>query len=654
MTYLVAVLDQFARPQLVRDILQRVLKSLLKLHEYGEDVLRSQYSSRLNAWRSTSALRGINQAANEYRQEMIRDGHVLSGWLPQPESRHVEDFLVWFLGSQEPIFNTPSSDVAGMAACLARLGFDILDVESVEHLGTGRGPCTVIYSAQPFLHNMIPSVEGAKAIASRDPSITVPLQRPWEAVRVFPVTKDVQKKCIVAWKRGQKAAKALKVYVQGEDVKGGHYRVPFGGQDAVTYHVISTESPAAGCSGEFLGLVRGFGLYTNFELIKQLQRCLGSTPPSVLSWILATTNFELSEGDIPVSFPNMDDQRKLEAFCVFQSFFMGYYYDIFGRLVETSSLTSQTVEGSWGFRSPDFLRYMRKFRRMVGLPGVRGRAYFRRSHVIALLSMLFLGGQATNYEAKEADESFKGIQCLGIVGKRTLVANSLLGKCASPQQLGRFTLLDVDVGGIPRDFNGLIKPGILPPEFPLQNHVGPYARHDISEVSPGEDVTFHIEADWEADPETVLLCVRHRGRRVACISPFFADRLFCRAFVPPGKKNDTQGSSSRSKISGIEAGISNLTQDEPVLPYSSAGSRCPVLFQALDCPRLRYAACALYGERVNVKVATDCVENARLKPFTGPRRRSGVDVVVGGMTELSMGDISIRQKAVPYFLYEIK
>lgn len=49
---------------------------------------------------------------------------------------------------------------------------------------------------------------------------------------------------------------------------------------------------------------------------------------------------------------------------------------------------------------------------------------------------------------------------MGIVAKRTLVINSLLGKFHSTEEIGPFTLLDVDVGGIPRDSEGLIRPGL--------------------------------------------------------------------------------------------------------------------------------------------------------------------------------------------------
>ncbi|KAI8665409.1 hypothetical protein NCS56_00976600 [Fusarium sp. Ph1] len=169
-----------------RDILYNMLKSLLKLHENGEDILRSQYSSRLNAWRSTAVLRGLGQAAYENRQELIRNDSVMSGWLPKTESSHVEEFFTWLLGSQEPFFKTSSSDVAGMAICLFQLGFDIIDVQSTESLEKSQRPCTVIYSSQPFYHS-ISTPEGVRAIVARDASITVPLEHPEEAVSVFPI-----------------------------------------------------------------------------------------------------------------------------------------------------------------------------------------------------------------------------------------------------------------------------------------------------------------------------------------------------------------------------------------------------------------------------------------------------------------------------------
>ncbi|KAK7228620.1 hypothetical protein V2G26_000790 [Clonostachys chloroleuca] len=231
----------------------------------------------------------------------------------------------------------------------------------------------------------------------------------------------------------------------------------------------------------------------------------------------------------------MEDQNKVEWFRVFQSFFMGYYYEIFGRLIDTSSLASKTVEGSWGFRSAIYFHYIRSCSLMKNLPknSRKVKAYGRPS-LFPILSMLFLGGHATNPEPQKAEDRLIGIECLGMIDKRSLFVNSLLGKFVSLQQVGGFTLLDVDVGGVPRDVHGLVKPG-TPTEIPhydcLEQDPTQSISNNIQAKSPDGDFTMNIEADWAGDSDTALLCVRYKGRRVTSLSPIPLDVLFCHDFV---------------------------------------------------------------------------------------------------------------------------
>ncbi|KAI8716691.1 hypothetical protein NCS52_00963300 [Fusarium sp. LHS14.1] len=659
MTCLVAVLEQFVKQELVRDIVYNMLKSLLKLHENGEDILRSQYSPRLNAWRSTAILRGLNLAADKYRQELVHSGHVVSGLLPRTESRHVEEFLTWLLGSHEPFFKTPSSDIAGIAICLSQLGIDIIDVQSAESLETSQRPCTVIYSAQPFLHS-ITTPEGTRAIVERDASITVPLEHPEEAVSVFPIGHGAQTQCRIAWKEGRKAAKVIRISVQGARTNGNMYQEyyqsargqrPWEVSGSLTarlegsrlvYVLTDSGTPAGRASDELYRLALDFGFTANQEIVTGLENCLGNTLTSVLSWLSTTTSSDEFHIGSDISDAEMTDTQKVDAFCIFQSFIMGYYYDIFGRLVDTSSLASQTVEGSWGFRSADFLRYMRSHSLRTIPPDSPRLRSFGQARLLPLLSMLFAGGHATGYDPERTEERFINVDCLGIIGKRTLIANSLLGKCSSPQQIGCFTLLDVDVGGIPRDSNGLIKPGVLSSEVPLGDCLDDgYEEFDIPESSPPDDITFHIEADWEANPDTVLLCVGYRG-----ISPIPADYLFCDAYVPP-EIGPRQSATRRRLYQGVEAGVSALLRDPPVLPYSYS-PEFPVLFQALNRPGLRYAATALYGRRSDVKVATNCVEKARNAAVEAFGAGEVGFVIVGGLT-----GTAIEGSDVQNLLYEI-
>ncbi|KAJ4215007.1 hypothetical protein NW759_010036 [Fusarium solani] len=370
----------------------------------------------------------------------------------------------------------------------------------------------------------------------------------------------------------------------------------------VTYVVTDAGGPSERASDELYSLALNFGFFANQETVNRLENCLGRTSTGVLGWMWSFTRPDTPEGMLDFTSLEIQNKSKVEAFCIFQSFMMGYYYHIFGRLVDTSSLAAKTVEGSWGFLSPGFLRYMRSYSliRVSSRSGPRVRA-FGRSRLIPLLSMLFVGGHGTNYNPVMAEDAFIKADCLGIIGKRTLIANILLGKCSSPQRIGSFTLLDVDVGGVPRDFNGLIKSGVLPPDIPLLCCLDDgYEQSDTPESSPPEDATFHIEADWEANPETVLLCVRYGGRRLAMVSPIPADYQFCKAYLPP--VTGLRQSLTRNRLSkGVVAEVSTLLQNSPVLQVNAG---VPVLFQALDRPGLRYAATALYGTRAHVKVPT--------------------------------------------------
>lgn len=96
----------------------------------------------------------------------------------------------------------------------------------------------------------------------------------------------------------------------------------------------------------------------NNELLSVLEQTFEHEPSGLLTWLSSQTRGEDSK-DYDILDPDMLDRVKINAFCAFQSFLVGYYYSIFFRVVDMSSLILQTVEGLWGFRSPDFLFYVR-------------------------------------------------------------------------------------------------------------------------------------------------------------------------------------------------------------------------------------------------------------------------------------------------------
>ena len=320
-------------------------------------------------------------------------------------------------------------------------------------------------------------------------------------------------------------------------------------------------------------------------------------------------------GDYEILDHNMIDPAKIEIFCVIQSFFMGYYYTVFLPMVDTSFLKLQTVEGVWGYRSPDFLHYFREHvlstKSLLKTAPVndtkRLQSEISRQAILALLSRLFLGHPA-DISLKSSIAHKSANWCMGVVAKRTLMINSLLGKCQSIEEIGKFTMLDVDVGGVPRDPDGLIRPGF--PEGLEFEFITSYQRN-VVESCPPEDVTFHIEADWDTDADATLLCVRYKGRRISTISPAKADWQFCQAYLEPTDKKTS--SRSRTCLSkGIPAGIESCLESPPRLPVSTVLD-APVLFQAFNRPRLQYTAIALYSGSFYVLLSSDCVATAELR-----------------------------------------
>ena len=109
----------------------------------------------------------------------------------------------------------------------------------------------------------------------------------------------------------------------------------------------------------------------------------------------------------------------------------------------------------------------------------------------------------------------------------------MLNECYHPGEIGRFVLLDVDVSGVPRNIEGIVRSSTQEDFFrgSIIDHLD--ERHVISpfsEDSPPEDATLHIEADWDGDPDRLLMCVRYRGRQISSISPTVADVRFCDSF----------------------------------------------------------------------------------------------------------------------------
>ena len=592
MTCIVAVLDGLADEKTARRTLRLLLKLLLRTTEKGEDLIDAEFNNRLNAWRSNAKVRGLALECQSIREELIKDQILQSGYIPVGDEERIAKALYWLLAENTDQHVTPSIDVVGIMICLERLGFDIIGVE-----GPGLYPdpperaCRVIYSPHAIVGTDIAKWRNRVAhILIRSPSTIVSLQKPHESLTTFPIDGTTAERCRQAWKAGRASARYLKIQVDIPDSRRIRNACDF------HYHVINCGTEPTRTDEGIFQLAFAHALVINQELCQNLQNVM-IEPEDVLNWIYGQTTTPPSTSPLILHYHKLE-RRLMDAFTVFQAFFMGYYYAVFLSLVDTSALQMPTVDGRWGYCSADFLILMRSYCKTTPQKGLS------RQEVIQILSQLLFSHKiAFPNTAREQ-------WCLGVVDKRTLLVQSLLGICRTPQDIGRFVLLDVDVGGIPT-VHGLVLPGIPDARAFVSHMVPTIGAKEVQEQGPEVDFTVHIEADWYGNPDNILLCFRYKGRRVASVNPSCADLLFCYAYVDPVKRI-TEGP-QWTNAPTVECNLSDFQQGRtPSKEVSSKSQDVITLVQVYGRPIMRYAALGFYSvsRLPGIKLASNCLHEA--------------------------------------------
>ena len=577
MVAIVAALDEFMNYIVLKEVMKRLLKMLLRTTEYGEDVLSSQLNDRVNAWRSTAYLRGLSVAVQSHRQDLIAARKVLDGYMPAGEAQVMADFLYWLLSGDTDTLTTPSSDVAGVAKVLSKIGFDILCVE-----GWGENardtPCKVVYT--PALVSVKARVTKSFNPKSpnmwfedtanfwREQSTTVSLTQPEESMSTFPISQAASNETRRAWSVGRRVAASARwqvnttaATVESEDV---------------VYEPIDLGTPIGRIRKEVFALAKHHGFCVNAEYCEGLSSVFEQMDESTLVWLHdQSSRKEVAYREHKhIESPEMQDKNKIEAFTFYQAFMLGYYYAVFLPFVDTSALAIQTVSGAWGYRSAEALDVIREH-------VILKKELTREGMQIVLAALCFS-------QVKSIPDLGKDNRCLGIIGKRALLVNSLVTDSDSPQAVGRFTILDVAVGHIPSDADGLVRPGQASLFFEEYKVVDPSVETVIPAV-PDKDFTKHIEPDWDGNPETVLLVMRYEGRRVATLNPAYSDIDICHSYIAPVEKpHDKQ-----EIPNGINFTIENFLSRKCLHTRSDGDTR--IVVQSKGRPGIRYTAASGYG-----------------------------------------------------------
>lgn len=512
----------------------------------------------------------------ETRLSLVDSGKILTGTIPPQDAKEVADFLYWLLAGQSTCFQTSSSDLAGIAYCLSSIGFDLLSVEGF--LGNpSETSCRLIYDNSGDFKRQVhlDTQEDLFVNASRGLCTTVSLARPEEAMSVFPISQDAAQRCRYAWKQGCSAAKRVALlWTNKLPTQMSH-------TNELRYAAVDLGEVCDRVDDSIYKLAGTFGLAVNNELCQSLERILADDLPRI-DWLLdqiAPTSRDAYSQQKSIQ----GDADQINLFTIFQAFFMGYYYEIFLRLVDTDGLELQIVDGAWGFRSTQLLIDLRSScctaaSRKDGIP---------RRAIIELLGSMLCSQRIT------IDNVGSSRDCIGYVGKRTLLCNSVLKHCSTPEEVSHFVLLDIDVGILPSDTNGIIRSGVA--QMPTLVAVETAQPGRIVESGPTEDCTRHIEADWDVNPETALLCIRYKGRRLLSLNIAETDVIFCGSYVKPIANPPDLGDSN-DLPEAISVGINDIISGTIPKPF-----RHPLFVQAHRAPCLGYAFVAMYrGYRTTI------------------------------------------------------
>ena len=469
MVVITASLDEFMSFNIMKHVVQLLLKLLAQESGDGQDIINSQIQHRVNAWRSTARVRGLPVFIREIRSNLIVEKKIVPGLMPDGDAQEVAEFLQWLLTGSTGTYHTNSSDVAGIATCLSASGFRSLGVDGLgrESLDT---PCRLVYTEAAFMHQKASDSTAPQVVGTRAAHTIIPLTHPDETFFSFPITSELAMGCRSAWVSGAKAAASIRCTIltgwEGkppDDVSGP---IDFMGDRQYVFSGIDEGSTIQRVrAGIFELASKSFPLLTQ-SLVTELNDTLAKENDDTLDWLNRELKDENNRGPTPEAIESMalSDAGKIKAFTIFQAFFMGYYYSVLLRVIDTSGLVSQAVEGNWGYRSKKTMVRIRD-----RCNNLRNRR-IPRERLVEISFWLFSGEDIEIVSTPGMHN-----ECLGVIGKRTLVINSLVGDSDTPEGVAKLRLFDVDTSGIPTNARGIIRPG-QPKTFGFKYVSGPVGK----------------------------------------------------------------------------------------------------------------------------------------------------------------------------------
>jgi hypothetical protein len=591
MVAITAALDEFMDWNVMAEILLQLLLKLFSDDEALQSAIQAQIRYRIRSWRSMANIRGLSMFMRSTRSRLIESGACTNGLMPSDDAPRLVEFLHWLLSEISESYTTSSSDVTGVATCLASAAFDGLGIKGFDKDTSGKS-CQLYYTCEGFLHSAPSSCIVMQRIERRESHIAVSLKSIDKTMASLPLDPEMAASWRKAWISGARVAASMRCRVVAGADELDLQTLNLSETDSkgdVRYEFCDLEQPRPLPQGRhwISILAHGYFYLQSPRVLSELEGTLQNFGDENLSWLQE----ELEDRDsttASISSSSMVDATKITVFTIFQAFFMGYQYGILRQVVDTTHLTSEIVEGSWGYRSKELMIYIRdRIRRMRS-----GR--ISRERLMEIAFALFSG------ERKQIPSSKLPSQCcLGLVGKRTLLVNSLVGDSDTLDSVGKMCVFDVDTSGVPTDVDGIIRAG-APAHFNFRKLSNELSAN--REYLPEREWTKHIVPASQDDPTTLLLCIRAGGRLIGTVNPALADALVCK-YHNWSEDDEVTGQKPNGGLDFVLGRILEYLMRKQQLPSALSSV---VLDQVGELPCMRYAILGFIAGREASSLLASC------------------------------------------------
>ncbi|MCJ1226465.1 hypothetical protein MMC12_003117 [Toensbergia leucococca] len=521
MTLIVVSLDAAVSPAMVQNIVRsfmiQALDDLYLPESY--DYLIHELSFHIQGWRSNGNVRGMFQNPQSEWDRLAKLGRHPPGLVPDNDSEELVRMLVWLVAGENKEYTTCSGDAFSLAVLLADVGLDLLRVvhpeEAFDEDNTDENKIVVKFGQELFL--------------SKNPQepkhrygMRVPLDFIEEAVSLWPGNESDNNRRRMIFKNGMSVGEEVKLEIA---LNNSIEQIP-----GIREYQVMPQDVAGGVDQGGALVAQKYLLAMTDRAIAALEHLLTVTwkLQYPISWYMAL-KLQLAQFD-GIGERYIGD---------FQCFLLGYYYVALRQILDTSQLTLQEAFGGWGWYDTGFLKEIISLNaHRISGSGMKGRRIWRQ-YLLRMVAYMFAGTERQQLATIDH-------KTIGYLGKLSVLNASLLGAAATPEMVGKFCVLDIDVSCIPCNASGIVRSGTQSPCTTLKPSSSPPSPlADVVDEMPkmcGDvvDLTSHIEPDWNHDMQACLVTYRHGGRLVHRVSPTIAEVAVLQSSVAAWQERQLQ------------------------------------------------------------------------------------------------------------------